>query len=433
MKVLVTGASGFVGKHLCAHLRTCGYEVDTVRRVESDVNRTSRVEGGWEVGWPAGLRRVDLREYTAILHLAAPSEPRLVDESAVDEHTAPLRALLEAASQPGVKCGILFVSSQSANEAAMSAYGVGKWRCEMLLRESSTKHVIIKPGLIVGRSGKGGGLFAKIDNVIRLLPVVPVPDDRRISIQPVVVEDVIRIIEFVLPRIDEFSGRVIGIAGPSRSLPKFVRDACWEGRINRWVLPVPAWLANLALRILGALAPASHFAPERLEALKRSDPIDDRATERLTGVELASFGVPATHWSDGQRLCWEARLISRHLLGAEPTERMIMRYIKAHRQMPHLSATTLGKYKWFGRTRLGIQLLEYLARSESGPLSQKIWLLCYLAEVEPRFAASFFATKRDRLRAWTSLLGAAALTLPALAIRVTVAWVRRRLPPGVAA
>ncbi len=432
MRVLVTGANGFVGKHLCAHLRTCGYEVDTVRRIVPDTGCATRIEGGWEAGWPTGLGYVDLRNYSVILHLAAPSEARLFSESAVDDHTAPMKALVEAAGRPGTKCGILFISSQSASESATSAYGLGKWRCERILQKCSARHVIIKPGLIVGKSERGAGLFAKIDSVIRLLPIVPVPAHGCLKVQPIAVDDVIRIIGFMLPRFDEFSGRVIGIAGPSRSLPRFVQDACWESRIIRWIVPIPASFASISLRILSALALASNFTPERLEALKRSIPIDCEEIERLTGIELTPFGIPTENWSDTQKLRWEARLITRQVLGAEPTERMIQRYIEAHRKMPHLLMTSLAERGCFWRTKLGIQLLEFVNRSANGALSQKFWLLCYLAECEPRFAARFFRARGGRFRAWASLLVSASMWILAVVIRAYMQLIRRCPPRGAA-
>ena len=64
------------------------------------------------------------------------------------------RALLDEAKARGVG-RIVFLSSQSAHEDAVSAYGRTKLEAERLIRDSGVAHAILRPGLVFGPGADG--------------------------------------------------------------------------------------------------------------------------------------------------------------------------------------------------------------------------------------------------------------------------------------
>lgn len=172
MKVLVTGANGFVGKGLVPYLRDQGHEVVPASREELPGGyRVSEV--GPETDWAPALAGVD-----AVVHLAA--RAHVLKEDAADplsEHrrvnTEGARRLAEQSAKQGVS-RFVFVSSigvlgnnslQAKNGRAYTEddepcphdnYSRSKWEAEQALaRISGLPTVILRPPLIYGPSLPG--------------------------------------------------------------------------------------------------------------------------------------------------------------------------------------------------------------------------------------------------------------------------------------
>lgn len=172
MKVLVTGASGFIGSALCAYLVTKGKTVVGAVR-KKNINDLAGIEHrifpdlGTKMDWKEMLFGID-----AIVHCAA--RVHVMNETASD----PLEAfrevnvkgtvqLAEQAVENGVK-RFVFISSIKVNgESTMKSpftaddepapedpYGISKWETEQALlkisRETGLEVVIVRPPLVYG-------------------------------------------------------------------------------------------------------------------------------------------------------------------------------------------------------------------------------------------------------------------------------------------
>ena len=147
MIVVVTGANGFIGKHLCATLAHRGHETRPVVRADFSDNRFEQIADGADV----------------LIHAAgatrAPTRAKL-RASNVDL----TRRALEVAKAAGVK-RFVFVSSQAAAGPAKSLvqpvreedkpapvedYGISKRDAEDLVRESGLTAAIVRPAAVYG-------------------------------------------------------------------------------------------------------------------------------------------------------------------------------------------------------------------------------------------------------------------------------------------
>jgi len=211
MKVLVTGASGFIGRALGRHLVGAGHEVRAL------VRRAS------EAGIPAEAERVvgDLLDLSSleraaegmagVVHLAcATGVARESVARAVNVDGT--RRLLEAAQRGGVR-RFVFVSSVSARRRRMGPYGRTKREGEALVAATALEWVILRPSLVYGPGEDG--LFARLARSLRSLPVFPVVGDGRMELDPLDVTDLCQVIERCLTH-EEPVRQAYDVLGPDR-------------------------------------------------------------------------------------------------------------------------------------------------------------------------------------------------------------------------
>lgn len=175
MKVLVLGATGFIGRHAAAALRAAGHEVvASPVRFESALRPQAwlpSLEGVAAVVNAVGiLRERGARTFNA-LHDAAP------------------RALFQACEMAGVR-RVVQVSALGADEGARSRFHLSKKRADDFLAARDLEWTIVQPSLVFGEGGHSARLFA----LLASLPVTPVPGDGRQRVQPIHIEDLAEVI-----------------------------------------------------------------------------------------------------------------------------------------------------------------------------------------------------------------------------------------------
>jgi nucleoside-diphosphate-sugar epimerase len=181
-KVLVTGASGFVGQRLCSVLLSRGFSVRAVVRSDSQLSITDIHEAvalgeiDTQTDWSTEFAHID-----CVIHCAARAQ--VMNEAKADALAAyravnvnGTRRLAEQAAEMGVR-RFIFLSSikvngegsvsggffaSSDNACPQDAYGISKWEAEQGLREVAAQRgleiVIIRPPLVYGSGVKGNFL-----------------------------------------------------------------------------------------------------------------------------------------------------------------------------------------------------------------------------------------------------------------------------------
>lgn len=195
MKVLVTGATGFIGRALCRHLLQHGWSVRAASRIgssataipsEAETVRIASVDA--ETDWAGALDGVD-----SVVHLAA--RVHVMHESSPDPlgafrtvNTEGTRRLAAMAAESGVR-RIVYLSSIKVNGEQTAdkpftesdvprpdeAYGMSKWLAEQALwdttRGTRLEVVVVRTPLVYGPNAPGN--FNRLLRFIRL--GIPLP------------------------------------------------------------------------------------------------------------------------------------------------------------------------------------------------------------------------------------------------------------------
>jgi NADH dehydrogenase len=184
MRLLVTGASGFIGSAFCSAARGAGNTVTALVRPRP---REMRYPDGDVVfgSLPFDLPARALEGIDAVVHCAGATMGQDAAESAAITAEG-TRCLLAGAKERGI-ARFVFLSSQSAHEGAVSAYGRTKLKAEAFIRESGIPHAILRPGLVFGPGPVG--LFARMRAQVNKLPVLPLLGGGIAAVQPIEVGD----------------------------------------------------------------------------------------------------------------------------------------------------------------------------------------------------------------------------------------------------
>ncbi|MES9828518.1 MAG: NAD-dependent epimerase/dehydratase family protein [Candidatus Thiodiazotropha sp.] len=184
--ILVTGANGFVGEHLCRYMLSRGYGVRAVLRQRSphwqlcEQVAVGDIDGATD--WSSALDGMD-----TVVHLAA--RVHVMRESESDPLAAFRRvnvagsaALARQAAEAGVK-RMIYLSSVKVNGERThgepyraddeprpeDAYGISKWEAEQALfrvaEQTELELVIVRPVLVYGAGVKGN--FERLMRLIR--------------------------------------------------------------------------------------------------------------------------------------------------------------------------------------------------------------------------------------------------------------------------
>lgn len=276
MKVLVTGANGFIGRALCAHLHKVGHQVvAAVRRPCGLANEFVVDETGST--WAQALLGCD-----AVIHLAG--RAHIMHEESVDPLQAFRAANVDAsarlaslAAQAGVR-RFVFMSSIKVNGERTSldcpftpndmpmpedAYGVSKWEAEQALRSiaqtSAMELVVIRPPLVYG-PGVKGNFFRLIQSVRAGIPMPLGAVHNKRSM--VALENLVAFTALCANFAESLkaAGEVFLVSdGDDVSTTELLQKVARAYACKARLLPVPTWFLSHAVRLLGRSAAAERL------------------------------------------------------------------------------------------------------------------------------------------------------------------------------
>jgi uncharacterized protein YbjT (DUF2867 family) len=278
MRIVLVGATGFIGARLRTALRMRGHRLLLVSRSRPAAMDDAETWLRLDLATPVDPAALDdaLQGADALVNAAG-----IVRESAgrrfADVHDAGPRALFDASLRAGMR-RVVQVSALGADADARTAFHLSKRAADEHLLSLPVAGVVAQPSLVFGGEGASSRLFLSIAT----WPLLPLPGGGEQAVQPIHVDDLmdalVALVEDRLP-----TGRV-ALVGPR---PLTLRE--YLQALRRGLGLAPARVVALPRRVgdllarLGDRLEGLPLDSERWSMLQRGNVAPAADTARLLG------------------------------------------------------------------------------------------------------------------------------------------------------
>jgi nucleoside-diphosphate-sugar epimerase len=276
MKILITGATGFVGQQLCTTALDRGYSLRTTVRLSSQPHQLpSAIEIIPIDSIASPLPDNALQGIDVIVHLAA--RVHIMKDTNNDPlaanreiNTAATLSLARQAAKNGVKRFIYLSSIKVNGEGGLNQdkpyteqdtpypsdpYGISKWEAEQGLQqiaeETGLETVIIRPTLIYGAGVKGN--FKQLMRLVQLglpLPFGAIDNSRSLVYLGNLVDAILTCITHPAAKNQTF----LISDGEDLSTPELIRRLANHSSKSVALLPIPTQILNLLGKLTGQIS-----------------------------------------------------------------------------------------------------------------------------------------------------------------------------------
>lgn len=288
--ILITGATGFVGRQLTKRLAVdAGLRVRVLLRPGTDANKLPR-------GAPLHVMMGDIRDSDSLLaamdgvhtiiHLVG-TEKRGRHALLAEVDVEGIRCLVEAAASARV--GRIIAVSRLGAEAA-SAFPVQRTRGEIerIIRNSGLSYTIFRSAVLFG---KDDSFSEHIAMLARAFPVFFVPGEGEMVFQPLWVEDLITCLAMSLEDLGLLD-KTLSVGGPELlSYRRIVMRVMHAARSHRPIVGVPPLMARAAAWYMDGLLVRWPFNEFWVEMLATPQTGELGSIERQFGFRPAAFDI----------------------------------------------------------------------------------------------------------------------------------------------
>ena len=282
MKILICGATGFVGKHLTRSLREVGHTVlRAVRRPveQDDIAVDFRNDTTKEIWLPrlngisvvinaVGLLRDSYKNPMQKLHVETP------------------RALFDACAEARVE-RVIQLSALGVDGSVKATYFSTRLSAEEALHKlpASLRWLCLRPSVIYGEDGASAQMF----RLQAKLPVHALPMGGRQQLQPVHINDICAAVTRWLSDSNAVNQTVTAVGAEATDMRGMLDSYRQQlGLRPAWHISVPAPLVRLAARI-GDFIPPSPLCSETLVMLCAGNVADAAGFTKLLGHAPRSY------------------------------------------------------------------------------------------------------------------------------------------------
>jgi len=305
--ILVTGATGFIGRALVRHLSQAGQQVRVLLRPSP---RSPRIPKGVPVevavvslnderGVRAALRGVD-----HIYHLAsATSQGRRGNLLTTDIEGT--RNLANASRDAGIQ-RLIYLSHIGADRASAFPVQKAKGIAEEHIRKSGVPHTIIRSSIVFGPED---GFTTTIAGLLRVVPFIfPIPSDGRTLIQPLWVEDLVTALVWTLDNPETINQTYEVGGGEYFTVRQVLETVMNVTHARRLLVPLPPPYMRSLVVMLDSFVPNFNISTYWLDyaAVNRTCSVDN--LPRTFGLMPARFAYRLDYLA---RKPWYSDLMER--------------------------------------------------------------------------------------------------------------------------
>ena len=282
MRVLVTGATGYIGGRLVPELLAAGHEVRCIART------------------PAKLDSLPWRDQVEVVKADADDAESLVaamdgcsaayyllhsmgtsgDEAFADRDRRLAETFRDAAATAGLEQLVYLGGLGDDEDPDLSPHLASRHEVGKVLAAGPVPVTELRAAIIIG---SGSASFEMLRHLTEVLPVMVAPKWVRTCCQPIAIRDVLVYLVGVLGN-EAAYGRVLEIGGPDISTYNGLMDVYAEvaGLKRRRVIPVPLLTPSLSSHWIGLVTPIpTGLARPLVESLVNEVVVHDRAIEDI--------------------------------------------------------------------------------------------------------------------------------------------------------
>ncbi len=289
MRIVLVGASGFLGHHVLPQLSAAGHDCLVLSRYRPGC-RDLAVLPGVAVrqirNWDPDSIAKQLSGADAVISMAGIlNEKGRKGEGFRKVHVELVENIVAACRETGTR-RLLHISALGAGKGT-SHYLQSKGEAETFLRSSKdVDETIIQPSVIFGQ---GDAFFNRFASLLKVMPVMPLAcADARM--QPVWAGDVAAVI--VASLADPWTvGQTLVTVGPHEySLQELVEFTADAAGLKRRVVALPDWLARLQAGVMD-FVPGKPFSSDNYRSLQTPNTSEENCLWRF-GIQPRSIESP---------------------------------------------------------------------------------------------------------------------------------------------
>ena len=287
MKVFLTGATGFVGKHMLERLLAEGHDVRALVRDPQKANMAERAKAelvAGDVVEGTGLHE-GMQGCDAVIHLVG-----IIVEKGTNTfecvHHLGTRNVVEVAKRTGIK-RFVHMSALGVRADGVAPYQTTKWKGEEEVRQSGIPFCILRPSLIFG---EGDGFVTQMMATMRSAPLFrPVPGDGTPKFRPIAVADVTTCFARALTY-EGATNQTIDLGGADElTLNEVLAEIARCAGVRKPAVHIPMSLMMAGATVMQKLLKNPPVTVDQLRMLKEGSTCNIEPMKRIFGFNPQGF------------------------------------------------------------------------------------------------------------------------------------------------
>ncbi|MBE7463870.1 MAG: NAD(P)H-binding protein [Planctomycetes bacterium] len=285
-KILVTGATGYVGRHVVPQLFERGFSIRALVRDGSDRSAIEDCCSDFVSGNVTDTASLAgaAHDCYGVVHLVGVINEK--EGSFEQVHVNGTRNVVAEAQRAGCQVFVYLSGLGSRPDADASGYHRSKYQAERIVAESGMRAYNFPASVIFGPEDEFLNLFVNMakSNLNPPWPIMPVIGGGHSYLQPIWVEDVAEVLARACEESFPLPPGTYELGGPEPlKVREIVQIACRAAKRSRILVPLPFWKAHLIALAMETFSSKPQLTRDQLKMLREDGSAKRNMTERILG------------------------------------------------------------------------------------------------------------------------------------------------------
>ncbi|GAC1422931.1 MAG: complex I NDUFA9 subunit family protein [Ktedonobacteraceae bacterium] len=291
--ILITGATGYIGRHLAQRLVAQG---ERPRCLVRDITRAKTILPADNIEFVEGdttqphTLNAAVQGVDTIVHAAfITADHKALSSNYYENTNVNGTANLMKAAKDGGVTRIIEIGGLGTKPDKPGSYMQGRYLAEKMLIDSGLDYTIIQPSVLFG---KGAPFTKGLADLVRTAPVLPLIGGGGTMFQPIYVEDVVTVIIKVLENPAGTNKKTYTIGGPAYySFSQIYDELLKAMHKNRLKVYAPTPIIGVAAAVMEAILPRPPLTRAAMALFSFNNTTDLNSVERDFGFTPTSFST----------------------------------------------------------------------------------------------------------------------------------------------